>query len=219
MSSIDYISQDYKPLSPTTKVGDVKTFFKDLPFTHFPVVDKGLLLGMIAQIDIVHYPDNEISLKDLQHLYEHYNASLPTHCIDLFTLFAQYDSDIIPVVDRHLKYLGYFELDTILNIFYETPFLQQSSTSLIIEKDKNEYTMSEVAQIVESNNISLLGLYISASTAHKHQITLRLGSKDLNEVIQSFRRYNYRIITEDKDDLFMEQLKERSDYLQKYLDI
>jgi len=42
---------------------------------------------------------------------------------------------------------------------------------------------------------------------------------EINEVIQSFRRYNYKVITEHKDDYFLETLKERSDYLRKYLSI
>ncbi len=214
-----YITNDYKALNLSMTVGEVKLFFKDLPFTHFPVVAKGRLIGMLAQMDLIHYPDDQAILKDLQHLFEHYNASVPTHCIDLLALFAQNDSDIVPVVDKNFQYLGYFELDDILQLFYETPFLKQSSTTLIIEKEKNNYSMSEIAQIVESNNITPLGIYISKASGSHHQITLRLESKDVNEVIQSLRRYDYRVLTENKDDLLIEQLKERSEYLQKYLDI
>jgi predicted transcriptional regulator len=219
MKITDYITNDFKPLPTDLKVSDVKLFFKEVPFTHFPVVENGRLIGMLAQIDITHYPDNDATIKDLQHIFEFYNATIPTHCIDLFTLFAQNNSDIVPVIDKNHKYLGYFELDDIIQLLYETPFLQQSSTTLIIEKDKSNYSMSEIAQIIESNNIPLLGMYISGTSDNNHQITLRIGTKEVNEVIQSLRRYKYRVLTENKDDLLIEQLKERSDYLQKYLDI
>jgi AICAR transformylase/IMP cyclohydrolase PurH len=79
--------------------------------------------------------------------------------------------------------------------------------------------MSEIVQIVESNNITLLGLYISNITNNHTQVTLRLDTEDVNEVIQSFRRYNYKVLTHNKNDLLIEQFKNRADYLQKYLNI
>jgi predicted transcriptional regulator len=215
---MEYISNDYKALALNTKVSDAKVFFKDLPFTHFPIVENGKLVGMLSQADIIHSTKNDSVLKDLHYLFEFYTARIPIHCIDLFSLFAQYDTDILPIVNDTQEYLGYFELDEILQLFYNTPFLQRNSTTLIIEKDKKNYSMSEIAQIIESNNITLLGIYISGTSNETNQITLRLATEDVNEVIQSLRRYEYHVLSQNKDDLLIEQLKDRSDYLQKYLD-
>ena len=41
----------------------------------------------------------------------------------------------------------------------------------------------------------------------------------MNEIIQTFRRYNFEIISEHQEDLYINNLKERSDYLNKYLSI
>jgi hypothetical protein len=35
----------------------------------------------------------------------------------------------------------------------------------------------------------------------------------MNEIIQTFRRYNYEIISEHQEDNYINNLKERSDYL------
>jgi len=216
---MDYISNDYKALNLDTTVSKVKEVFKELPFVHFPIVENGRLLGILSQDNVAHYSNNKATLKDLQLLFDFYHAAENTHCIDLITLFAQYDTDILPIINNKQEYLGYYELDEILQVFYNTPFLQQSSTTLIIEKENKTYSMSEIAQIIESNNITLLGMYISEINELNHQITLRLATEDVNEVIQSLRRYGYHVITQNKDDLLLEQLKERSGYLQKYLDI
>ena len=79
--------------------------------------------------------------------------------------------------------------------------------------------VSEVSQIVESNNATILALYISNQTSDAIQVTLKINSEDINEVIQTFRRYNYNLISEHKDDFYLQDLKDRSDYLQKYLDM
>ena len=41
----------------------------------------------------------------------------------------------------------------------------------------------------------------------------------MNEITQTFRRYGYVIISENEDDTYLTNLKERSDYLEKYLNI
>jgi hypothetical protein len=41
----------------------------------------------------------------------------------------------------------------------------------------------------------------------------------MNDIIQTFRRYNYEILSEHHEDLYINNLKERSDYLDKYLNI
>ena len=76
-----------------------------------------------------------------------------------------------------------------------------------------------MSQIVESNNATILALYISNQTSDAIQVTLKINSEDINEVIQTFRRYNYNLISEHKDDFYLQDLKDRSDYLQKYLDM
>jgi N-acetyl-anhydromuramyl-L-alanine amidase AmpD len=76
-----------------------------------------------------------------------------------------------------------------------------------------------VAQIVESNGGRLLGSFLSNSTTQMVQITLKIASGSVNEIIQTFRRYGYAILSENQEDTYLENLKERSDYLDKYLNI
>jgi hypothetical protein len=48
-------------------------------------------------------------------------------------------------------------------------------------------------------------------------LKITLGA--MNEIIQTFRRYNYEIISEHQEDNYINNLKERSDYLDKHLNI
>ena len=219
MTTNDFITTDYKALELKNRIADVKVFFKELPFTHFPIVENGVFIGMLAQSDITHLTNDEIKIVDIKHLLLYYKTNIPDSCIDLISLFAQHDTDILPIIDKENKYIGYFELNDIIHLFNNSPFFKTNSTTLIIEKEDNSYSMGEIAQIVEANNISLLGMYISDKRDTKTQITLRVDTENVNEVIQSLRRYDYHMITQNKDDLHLEELKNRSDYLHKYLSI
>ena len=79
--------------------------------------------------------------------------------------------------------------------------------------------MSQITQIVESNNGKLLGLFISEANNEKIQITIKITLGSMNEIIQSFRRFNYEIVSEHNEDNYLTILKERSEYLDKYLNI
>jgi predicted transcriptional regulator len=214
-----YINNDFSPLGLSAHIKQVKEHFKNLPFTHFPIVENNKLIGMLAQSDVLYIEDDFEEIYNLTHLLQHYDIQGHTNCLDLLSLFAENDTDIIPVVDNNKVYLGYFELDEIIRLFYKTPFLESDATTLIIEKETEQFTMSEIAQIVESNNIDILGLYISEQKGNKTQITLRMETEHINEAIQSLRRYGYHVLNQNESDLLMEQLKERSEYLQKFLDI
>ena len=79
--------------------------------------------------------------------------------------------------------------------------------------------MSQITQIVESNNGKLLGLFVSDSDFETVQITMKISLGEINDIIQSFRRYNYEIVSEHQEDDYINILKERSEYLEKYLNI
>lgn len=125
----------------------------------------------------------------------------------------------MPVLDSQNNYLGYYELNDVIGRFNETPFFSEPGGTLIIEKGIQDYSFSEISQIVESNDAKVLGAFISKMEDDLVQITIKIGSQGLNDVIQTFRRYNYNIISDHQEDTYVENLKERSDYLNKYLNM
>lgn len=219
MTVEDFITTDYKAFDLNNRIADVKSIFKDLPFTHFPVVENGVFVGMLAESDLIHINDTTIKIAAIKHLLLFYKTTIPDNCIDLISLFAQHDTAILPIIDKENNYIGYFELNEIIHLFNTSPFFKEGSITLIIEKESNSYSMGEIAQIIEANNISLLGMYISKEKDNKTKITLRIDTENANDVIQSLRRYDYQVLTENLDDLHLEKLKNRSDYLHKYLSI
>jgi chemotaxis receptor (MCP) glutamine deamidase CheD len=89
----------------------------------------------------------------------------------------------------------------------------------VVEKHLKDYSFSEIAQIVEGNNTRLLGAFITTIENETAQITLKIGDANINEVLQTFRRYHYSIISGSTEDKFLEELRQRSDYLDKYLNV
>jgi hypothetical protein len=106
-----------------------------------------------------------------------------------------------------------------MSFFHQTPFLKEQGRIIKVRKGILDYSMSQITQIVESNNGKLLGLFISESDVSTIEVTMKISLGAINEIIQSFRRYNYEIISEHQEDNYINSLKERSDYLDKYLNM
>ena len=215
----DYILKDFTPLKLGEKINNVQAFFEEVPFTHIPVVDNNMFCGSIARQEIEYADFGNKTLNDIKNLILPFYASNNMNWFEVLQYFATYNTNILPVLDTDNHYLGYYELDDFLNLFKCTPFLHEEGVILVISKGVNDYSFSQITQIVESNNANLLGAFVSKIENDVAQITLKLSFHDVNNTLNSFRRYGYQILNDFEKDKYLEELNERSNYLQKYLNI
>ena len=137
----------------------------------------------------------------------------------MFKIFADNDTNIIPILNEEKNYIGYYDLRDVLDIFSTSPFMIEESETLTVKKLESDYSMSEVSQIVESNGGKLLGAFISEKNEEFIEVTLKIVSEEINEIMHTFRRYDYEIVSNHENDIYLEDLKNRSEYLQKYLEM
>ncbi|WP_378181886.1 CBS domain-containing protein [Aquimarina sp. SS2-1] len=213
-----YIINEIDPLVTTAKVADAQFLFNELTYTHFPVLKDDVYIGCISEADVRCF-ETEKTLESYLYALEGFFVRNDANWLDILESFAQNNSNIMPVLDDDNRYQGYFELSDIMNLFNDTPFLSEPGNILIVEKGVLDYSFSEVSQIVESNNAKLLGLFISNMENDVAQITLKINDSDINNIVQTFRRYSYNIVSKHQEDSFLNNLKERSKYLEKYLNI
>ncbi|RAV30742.1 CBS domain-containing protein [Sinomicrobium soli] len=212
------INHDVPPLSPDDTLEKARECFLELTNTHLPVVKDGHLVGNVSEEDMAGF-DLEKKISDYGYALDAFFVGEHTHWLEVLEEFAGNNANIMPVLDKEGKYLGYYELTDIMGLFRETPFFNEPGGILIVEKGSTDYTFSEISQIVESNNGKLLGAFISSGQGDRAQITLKVGNTGLNAIIQSFRRYGYSIVMGNEDDMYLASLRERSDYLKKFLNI
>ena len=218
MNLHQYIINDIKPININDKISDVKLLLSQLTYSHIPVENNGVYMGCISDTD-AHCFESHKLLIDCHYAIEGFYVRESTTWLDVLETFAQNSSNIMPVLSDTNVYLGYYELNDIISLFNETPFFAEPGGVIIIEKGIQDYSFSEISQIVESNNGKVLGAFISKMESDVIQITIKIGNASINEVIQSFRRYNYNILSGHEDDTYLESLKERSEYLNKYLNM
>lgn len=218
MDTQSYIINDIKPIDIDTSILEVKEAFNQLTFSHIPIVHKKQYVGCISETD-AHCFDSGKTLSDISYALEPFHVKISTNWLDILEAFALKSSNIMPVLDDKNQYLGYYELSDIMNLFNHTPFLNEAGAIIVVEKGSHDYSFSEICQIIESNDGKVLGVFISKIENDITEATIKIGHSNLSAISQTFRRYGYNVSSEHDEDKMQEELKERSEYLNKYLNI
>lgn len=193
-------------------------FFEETTFSHAAVVEKGVFIGLLSENDHDCFEARK-KIESLRYELESFFVTYETSWLDVLEKFSRNEANILPVLNDDRKVVGYYDLNDIVALFIGTPFFTEPGGIIVVSKGIKDYSFSEISQIVESNNNKILGAFITESFNDIVQVTIKINAANLNEVIQTFRRYNYTILFDNNDDQFMDDLKQRSDYLDKYLNV
>lgn len=207
---------------PVFKITDtfqqVLEFFQENTYSHVAIEEHGNFLGVFSENDIETVPA-EVKIEEFRYELENFYVREETNWLDILEAFARNEANLLPILNEKGNVVGYYDLTDIVAVFIDTPFFTDPGSILVVATGINDYSFSEIAQIVESNNARLIGGFITDTQNDIIQVTLKITTNNYNKVVQTFRRYNYHILFGNSDDEFLEDLKNRSDYLDKYLNV
>lgn len=202
----------------STSQEEAQLFMESHNLSHFPLVDHGIYLGNLLAEDIFALESGQ-TLEVLRHNLEIFAIDEEANWFDILEQCSKHDANMVPIINSKKEYLGYYLFKDLLESFTETPFFAEKALTLTLQKQSQKYSFSEISHIVESNNSTLLGLFLSKIEKDMTEIILKINSDNINEVLQAFRRHDYEIISKHLEDDYTNELLERSNYLNKYLNI
>ena len=189
--------------------------------SHLPIVNNQDFLGLISDADIydMNQPDEPIGNHTLTLLKPYVTSE--QHIFEVIGLAARLKLTVVPVLDSKNFYKGVITTNDLIRHMAGISSMDQPGGIVVLELIDRDYSLSQIAQIVESNNIKVLSMYItSPPESTKLEVTLKVNTSDLASVIRTFERYNYEVKTwvtnNDSIDRFY---SERFDLLMKYLNI
>ncbi len=206
------------PAHGNIKAGEVLNRCLDEHLSHFPVVDTGIFRGMIRCEDLQDINPNE-PIKNLQYLFENFFVTSYNDWTKLFSEFLTNETNVMPVLDKNAQYTGVIFLEDILLDLSEIQAFTQEGILIRVQKEPEDFSFFQAAQIVETNGGKLLGILLIEETHEGITIELKVKGGDINQILQSFRRYDYKILSQHKEDRHLQELKEHADFLNKYLEL
>ena len=137
----DFIINDVKPILVTEEIGEIQSIFSQTTYSHIPITDKNAYLGCLDEND-VHCFDASCSVDQYTHALNPFFVRFETNWLDILEMFAQHRTNLMPVLDETGKYLGYYELEDVMNFFNSTPFIREPGSVVVIEKGVLDYSFS-----------------------------------------------------------------------------
>ena len=210
------------PLLKTSDTGQTALNWMEIfRISHLPIVNNQEFLGLISDTDIydMNQPDEPIGnhaltlmkpyVKDYQHIFE------------VIGLVARLKLTVVPVLDDNNSCKGVITLQDLVKYLAEMSSLDQTGAIIVLELTDRDYSLSQISQIIESNDIKVLSLYVtSPPDSTKLEITIKLNKNEISSVIRTFERYDISVKTwETSSDSVDQFYQERFDLLMKYLNI
>ena len=91
---------------------------------------------------------------------------------------------------------------------------------IILEMALKDYTMSQIAQIMESDGAHILSASVSASSnPQRIEVTIKIDKIDISRILAGLYRYNYNVIASYNQSEHSDDLQNRYDSLMNYLSI
>lgn len=195
------------------------TWMEIFRISHLPLVNNLSFEGVISDSDIYDLNDPERPLGE-------YRLSLfkpfvfeNQHVYEVIETVSRMKLTIIPVLDKEKKYLGVIPLYELLQQFGKLTAIQTPGAIIVLELHINDYSLSEIGQIVEGNNAKILSLYVEPiKNTPKIKLNIKLNTPEISSVVETFNRYDYNITdifmsSEDLDGFYKNRYESFLSYL------
>lgn len=220
MLAKDLISDNIPPLKTSDTGSKALAWMDEFRVSHLPIVNSMELLGVISEVDIMDLNDPEQPLGNHKLSLQKSFVFDDQHIYDIIKLIDEQKLTIIPVLDKNMHFTGMISLQDLTHSFSKMAAVDSPGGIIILELGIRDYSLSEIARIVESNDAKILSTYItSPSDSTRINLTLKINVSDLSRIIATFNRFNYTIKASYHQDGFLDDLRDRYDSLMHYLNI
>ncbi len=142
------------------------------------------------------------------------------HIYEVLAKISEHKLSILPILDDNEKYLGCTSIHHLITKIANTGSIKESGGIIVLEVNSIDYSMAQIAQIVESNNAKILSSYImSPSDSSKLEVTLKINQIELDRIIRTFERYDYVIKASFQKSSGDEDVQFKYDALMNYLNL
>jgi len=221
MIASDLISEIIPALKTSDTGQTALNWMEIFRISHLPIVNNQDFLGLISDTDIydMNQPEEPIGNHELTLLKPFVTTG--QHLFEVIGISSQLKLSVVPVLDSNNHYKGVITVSDLMKHIAKISSMDQPGGIIVLEMIERDYSLSQIAQIVEGNNVKVLSMYItSPPESTRLEVTLKVNATDLLSVIRTFERYNYDVKTwvtpNDSLDRFY---SERFDLLLKYLNM
>ena len=194
MRAIELITDEIPPLIHTDSGEKAINWMDEFKVVHLAVLKNGAFVGVVSESAIL----DRLVLSDvLDELFDHLPrpyVNKNAHIYDVLAMMSEHKLSIIPVLDENEQYLGCTSIYHLMTTLANIGSIKEPGSILVLEINSIDYSMAQIAQIIESNNAKILSSYILSDVSSSIlEVTLKINELNLSRIILTFERYDYKI--------------------------
>ena len=167
MQASELISSSLTTLHPDDDGDRALSLMNELRINHLAVVRNSFYLGILSEKEILSWNKTDEFIDE--HLAELTAPSVigSQHLYDILQTVELNNLSIIPVLDEKKHYLGAITNRKLLYTIAKSTSVQSIGGMIVLQMKDNDYSMSEIASIIESNNTKILSSILLQFPMHK----------------------------------------------------
>ena len=209
---------------PILKLSDTVSYAIELmnenAIQFLPVVESKIYKGGFKKETLELIENRNIKLKDIGLLYAKTKIGENAHVLELMQMMATEDLMQVAIVDAEGLYIGMATVSKLQIYLNHNTQIGLQGGIIVIEVGAADFYFSELARIVEYNDARIIYMYLSpVSENGTIDVTLKINKEDLQFVISSLHRYEYKIKAAFHKSDSDYELQERLESFIRYLNI
>ena len=218
MMASAFIDPSIVPLKISDSVAVAIDFFKEFSVRQLPVVQDNICIGILS-LDEIEEELADIPVLDFINLSYSF-ASTYDHIYEVMRAISEQSVTLFPIIDENNNYLGCITLASLFKNYVNCAAFSQPGSIVVLEMDKKNYSLAEIARIVESENKVILSSLLSSNAeSDRLEITLKLNSAQIQNLLSTFERFGYNIKAKFDEEDVKDTLKNRYESLMTYLNV
>jgi acetoin utilization protein AcuB len=218
MRAFELITEEIPPLKHSDSGEKALRWMDEFKVSHLPVLKNGNFVGVVSESDILDKLDLDEQLDKLfNHLPRPY-VFATAHIYDVLNVISDLKVSVLPILDEKESYLGCTSVYHLLTVLANTGSIKEPGGILVLEVNTVDYSMSQISQIVESNNARILSSYItSIPDSTRLEVTLKINHTELSRITRTFERYDYIIKASYQTTDELDDIREKYEALMNFL--
>jgi acetoin utilization protein AcuB len=220
MTARQIVSDHLPTASPADSVKRVLEWMHAFHIAHLPVVENSKLVGVVSEEELLNSLSFAVVLSDIKMSQNKAFVHDNDHLYEVVKAAVQKKLTVIPVVDSNDNWVGSITLESLLQHFAESGSLTETGSIVVLEMQRNDYSLGTIARITEAEGVHILSSYITSKPEENVvELTLKLDSTEIQRVIATYERFGYIVKNAFDESDYMDSLQTRYDALMSYLEV
>lgn len=218
MRAFELITEEIPPLKHSDSGEKALRWMDEFKVSHLPVLKNGNFVGVVSESDILDKLDLDEQLDKLFNHLPRPFVFATSHIYDVLNVISEVKVSVLPILDEKESYLGCTSVYHLLTVLANTGSIKEPGGILVLEVNTVDYSMAQIAQIVESNNARILSSYItSIPDSTGLEVTLKINETELSRITRTFERYDYIVKASYQTTDELDDIREKYEALMNFL--